>query len=326
MARSPEADREFWRGVLVAGGSSELPRRAGDPTRDVLETEVRLDADLLSRLRALTGELAVSLSSVLLAVHARVLARLSGQADVVVGYVARGAPSALPCRLGTGCGTWQELLAESFCVETAVLIHRAFPLERLRATLGVTGPAFETVFDPTGGDGEASEASGGRAALWVAVTERADGLALRFRCRGEVWDSRALGRAAGHHLRTLESISRDLRLNQADGGRLDGAPEGRGRWGSAEERVSAAWSVVLGVPLPRISRHDDFFECGGTSLSAVKLAIILDRTVSHRDVVEHPTLGELTDLFAQRAPRHPIEPVTSPRQVAAPGSRGVAPC
>jgi amino acid adenylation domain-containing protein len=175
----------------------------------VLEIDVAISQELLRRLRAIADELAVSLSSVLLAGHARVLAALCGQPDVVVGYVAGGAASPLPCRLDTGCGSWRELLAESFCVESAVLIHRALPIEQLRRSLGVAGPVFETVFDPTGGDGEPLT-HGGDVGLWVGVSERRDGLALRLCCRGQVWDTEALARAGGYHLRVLESIAADL--------------------------------------------------------------------------------------------------------------------
>ncbi|MEV0966950.1 non-ribosomal peptide synthetase, partial [Streptomyces sp. NPDC049910] len=46
---------------------------------------------------------------------------------------------------------------------------------------------------------------------------------------------------------------------------------------AAEQRLAAAWAAVLGVPPEQIGRNDHFFDRGGTSLSAVKLAIALDR-------------------------------------------------
>ncbi|MGW0843686.1 non-ribosomal peptide synthetase [Streptomyces sp. NPDC002787] len=68
-----------------------------------------------------------------------------------------------------------------------------------------------------------------------------------------------------------------------------------------EERLAAAWAEVLGVPRARIGRHDHFFDRGGTSLSAVKLAIALDRAVSLKDVAAHPVLSELAGLIDTRA-------------------------
>jgi hypothetical protein len=44
-----------------------------------------------------------------------------------------------------------------------------------------------------------------------------------------------------------------------------------------ERRLAAAWAQVLGMREDQIGRRDHFFDLGGTSLSAVKLAIALDR-------------------------------------------------
>ncbi|GAA2247430.1 hypothetical protein GCM10010145_13200 [Streptomyces ruber] len=67
-----------------------------------------------------------------------------------------------------------------------------------------------------------------------------------------------------------------------------------------EERLAAAWAEVLGVPQARVGRRDHFFDRGGTSLSAVKLAIALDRAVSPKDVTQHPVLADLADLIDTR--------------------------
>jgi amino acid adenylation domain-containing protein len=50
-----------------------------------------------------------------------------------------------------------------------------------------------------------------------------------------------------------------------------------------ERRLAEAWAKVLGVAPDGISRHDNFFDRGGSSLLAVKLAIALDRAVSSRN-------------------------------------------
>ena len=71
----------------------------------------------------------------------------------------------------------------------------------------------------------------------------------------------------------------------------------------AEQRLAAAWAQVLGVPRDQISRRDHFFDLGGTSLSAVKLAIALDRAVSLRDITRHPILADLAPLVEDWAER-----------------------
>ncbi|MGW0856698.1 amino acid adenylation domain-containing protein [Streptomyces sp. NPDC002690] len=68
-----------------------------------------------------------------------------------------------------------------------------------------------------------------------------------------------------------------------------------------ERRLVAAWAAVLGLAVPEIGRHDDFFELGGTSLSAVRLAVRLDRAISLRDLTARPTPAGLARLMDGRA-------------------------
>ncbi|HEY7174976.1 MAG TPA: alpha/beta fold hydrolase, partial [Micromonosporaceae bacterium] len=70
-----------------------------------------------------------------------------------------------------------------------------------------------------------------------------------------------------------------------------------------EQRLAAAWAKVLGVSEDQIGRQDHFFDRGGTSLSAVKLAITLDRAVSLKDVTQHPVLAGLARMVDSRSER-----------------------
>ncbi|MGW3117185.1 non-ribosomal peptide synthetase [Streptomyces sp. NPDC001107] len=67
----------------------------------------------------------------------------------------------------------------------------------------------------------------------------------------------------------------------------------------AERRLAAAWAEVLGIPADRIGRLDHFFDRGGTSLSAVKLAVALDRAISLKDVTRCPVLADLAAQLDQ---------------------------
>ncbi|MFF0549756.1 amino acid adenylation domain-containing protein [Streptomyces sp. NPDC004311] len=69
----------------------------------------------------------------------------------------------------------------------------------------------------------------------------------------------------------------------------------------SEQRLAAAWARVLGVPRERIDRREHFFDRGGTSLSAVRLAVALDRAVTPADVSRHPVLADLA-RFLDTAP------------------------
>jgi len=66
---------------------------------------------------------------------------------------------------------------------------------------------------------------------------------------------------------------------------------------TTEQRVATAWAEVLGIPKDQIGRRDHFFDLGGTSLAAVKLAITLDRAVSLKDLTDHPVLADLAMLI-----------------------------
>jgi hypothetical protein len=66
---------------------------------------------------------------------------------------------------------------------------------------------------------------------------------------------------------------------------------------ATEQRLAEAWAAVLGTTPDRISRQDSFFELGGTSLSAVKLVVLLQRAVSLKEVIRTPVLADLATLL-----------------------------
>ena len=61
-----------------------------------------------------------------------------------------------------------------------------------------------------------------------------------------------------------------------------------------ELMLAAAFATVLGVRPNEIGRHDHFFDRGGTSLTAVKLAI----------ATRHPVLAELAALIDSKPDGH----------------------
>ncbi len=72
---------------------------------------------------------------------------------------------------------------------------------------------------------------------------------------------------------------------------------------ATEQWLVGAWAEVLGIPKDQIGRRDHFFDLGGTSLSAVKLAIILDCAVSLKDLREHPILADLATVIDGKSAR-----------------------
>src|SRR3989449_1863431 len=83
-----ERGGEFWRGVLLAGGFTALPRWTLEPVPGVGEHEARIPDELVAALRRLADEFAGPLSSVLLTAHAQALGALSGERKVSTGYAA----------------------------------------------------------------------------------------------------------------------------------------------------------------------------------------------------------------------------------------------
>jgi amino acid adenylation domain-containing protein len=201
---------EFWRGVLVAGGFTAIPRWPLDPSTGTAEHEAKVPDDLVAALRRLADELDVPLSSVLLAAHAKVLAALSGEREVATGYVGRQDGQPLLCRLTTEPDSWRTLLLATHRAESELLAHSDFPVDDLRRELGLIEASFETVFDPTGLDstGSLPELSEDTV-LWVGTSRDDSQFALRLRYRTDVLDADCAARIAGYHLMALELIAAD---------------------------------------------------------------------------------------------------------------------
>jgi len=71
---------------------------------------------------------------------------------------------------------------------------------------------------------------------------------------------------------------------------------------------------VLGIGQDQISRHDNFFDRGGSSLLAVKLAIALDRAVSLKALTRHPVLADMASLVDGKSERRSglLQPLLEP--------------
>jgi amino acid adenylation domain-containing protein len=200
-----ETSREFWRGVLVAGGLTAIPRWTLDPVPSIGEHKTTIPDDLVRRLRRLANELAVSFSSVLLAAHAKTLAALSGEREVATGYLAVPGCQPLPCRLTMEPHSWRTVLLDTYRVESEVLSHKDFPVDDLRRELELTRPPFETVFDPTGEGRDLAEDTG----LWVAISQQGGRVVLRLRYRMDALNGDCAARISGYHLTALELIAAD---------------------------------------------------------------------------------------------------------------------
>ncbi|MCW7942508.1 peptide synthetase [Streptomyces hygroscopicus] len=205
MGAHVQADREFWGGVLAAGGFTAVPRWAREPEVGVAEHRAVVPADVVAAVRGLAAESEVSLSSVLLAAHAKVLSALSGDQEVVTGYATGVGGRPLPCRLTVAPGSWRALVSSVQRVEAASLAHRAFPVDRLRRELGLAGPSYEVVFEPSEAEGDLDD----DVVLGVGWCERGERLEVRLRYRTEALDAECAARIAGYHLAALGLMAAD---------------------------------------------------------------------------------------------------------------------
>jgi hypothetical protein len=72
---------------------------------------------------------------------------------------------------------------------------------------------------------------------------------------------------------------------------------------ATERRLARAWADVLGIPAERIGSRDDFFALGGTSLSAVKLVVQLERAIGLKELSERPMLADMAAWLDDRSSR-----------------------
>lgn len=200
---SDKAGHEFWRGVLLAGGFTAIPRWTKHPVAGTAEHEVRVPEECMSSLRRLAATIEVPLTSILLTGHARVLAALSGESEVCTGY-ARETGTPLPCRIALGDRTWRELLLECVRVHSELLAHRDFPVADLQRQLGLSEQPFETLFELHGDSAQLTEST----VLRVSFLTH-DHAVLRLRYRTEVLDAEAAARIAGYHVAALTLIGAD---------------------------------------------------------------------------------------------------------------------
>ncbi|MFB7342804.1 acyl carrier protein [Streptomyces hydrogenans] len=85
---------------------------------------------------------------------------------------------------------------------------------------------------------------------------------------------------------------------------------------SVHASVVAIWSDALGVGPDELDADADFFLLGGHSLLATQMIARVERAhgvkLRLRDVLDHPFLGEFTELVAQAVASATASPAPSP--------------
>lgn len=204
MRVTAKAGREYWRDVLGKGGFATIPRWSAEPRTGLDAHATTVDEGLATRLRELARDLDVPLTSVLLAAHATVLAALTGEREVVTGYLTK-ADHAVPCRLNTEFRSWAELIRATHRNESELLTYQDFPVDGLRHELDLAGPPFETEFDLIGHH----EPLAHHTVMRVELAPRGREITVTIRYRTEAFDEACASRMAGYHLTALGLMTAD---------------------------------------------------------------------------------------------------------------------
>lgn len=163
-AVASEQCRSYWAGVLSGGVASRLPRHIPHPAagkQEVVRLNVPLSRETSHRLKSVAGHAGVSLKSVLLAAHVKVVSTLSGQSEVFTGLLINGRPEAadgerligaflntVPFRMRLGGETWMELGQKAQAIENEMLPFRRYPIQELQR-LYQAEQKFDTIFNYT---------------------------------------------------------------------------------------------------------------------------------------------------------------------------------
>ncbi|MFG2509745.1 amino acid adenylation domain-containing protein [Streptomyces rubiginosohelvolus] len=146
-----EDDRAYWKDVVSGHAPFALPAPwAGDPLAPREKYQVAVELfDLQPRLRALATQAQVSLKSVLLAAHLKVLSLLTDEPAFHSGLVCSARPESpgaervygmylntLPFAFAGARGTWTDLVREVFAAEGRVWDRRRFPMPVIQRDAG----------------------------------------------------------------------------------------------------------------------------------------------------------------------------------------------
>ncbi|MDF5727414.1 MAG: amino acid adenylation domain-containing protein [Rhizonema sp. PD38] len=162
-AITSDTQKHYWTEKLSDSSLAMLPRWPFANHRNSVQQvglyEVPLSIEVSQSLLQLAKSLKVSLKSVLLAAHMRILSLLTGQSDIVTGLVSHGRPegtdgervlglflNSLPFRLQCKGGTWIDLVRNTFENEQELLPFRRYPMADLQRVLGRQS-LFETAFN-----------------------------------------------------------------------------------------------------------------------------------------------------------------------------------
>lgn len=206
----PVTDREFWQRVLAEGSYTPVPRWSGEHSAPgaVAEHRTALPAATAQAVRRLADDLATDPGTVLLAACARVLAALTSDSAVVVGYLGADgpAPQALPCPVPVADGPWRALLHTAARAAAAVTGRPAAALAELRAEADGAPALFDTLV--VAGRAPRADDLAPETVLAVGLDTTGQQPELVLGHRPRALDAGQAGRISGYLLAALDTLAR----------------------------------------------------------------------------------------------------------------------
>ncbi|MEA5616259.1 amino acid adenylation domain-containing protein [Cronbergia sp. UHCC 0137] len=163
QALKDHKQKEFWQQQLAEIPFTKIPRLpmaiSPELQPNMGKIDITLQDTISQGLKDVSHQLGVPLRTVLLALHLHILAVFSGEEEIVTGLVSNGRPdetdsdrllglflNTLPLRLKLPCGSWVDLITETWRAEQALMPNRRFPLAEVQR-LNNNQPLYETSFN-----------------------------------------------------------------------------------------------------------------------------------------------------------------------------------
>jgi amino acid adenylation domain-containing protein len=162
-ALASEECRDYWKRQLSDCSIIKLPRlkdsEQGTEGPRIGQLSIAIPREVSAGLKELAALAKVSLKSILLAAHVKVMSLVGGQQDVLTGLTTNGRLEEMdgervrglflnlvPFRLRPRGRSWVELVQETFEAERELLPYRRYPLSALQREWGEQ-PLFEAAFN-----------------------------------------------------------------------------------------------------------------------------------------------------------------------------------
>ncbi|MBL8149018.1 MAG: amino acid adenylation domain-containing protein, partial [Blastocatellia bacterium] len=160
-----EEGMKFWESIMQGFTFTKLPRISGKlqtkKTEQYKNANVSISEDTSKKILELSKKLGVSLKSILLAIHLKVLSVLSNQNDVLTGMVSHSRPevadserivglflNTVPFRLIIEEGLWSDFIHSVFQLEQKMMRFRSYPFAKIQQRYGKQA-IYETGFNYT---------------------------------------------------------------------------------------------------------------------------------------------------------------------------------